>query len=276
MSRPDGRASRAQPRMHPRHRFVLFEEIAADVDAMEDELVTRGMSRASARAAAIRRLYPGPEAVRALEVDRVPYRRFADRFGGRRIALAERVGLALVAATMGAGLAASLGRADAIGGSPFSWAVVVVISLLVAHTIRVAIGLWVKQDMDARRRRTAWRTQCGLILLAVCIGGTGAAIEAYRAAAYLEVTPGWQVAFAALGDVLTLTALALGAIVIGLSGWMALTPSLRAYELFEIRLRTLFSPAGPRPVADPGPGSDPIPIGPRLRSSTPQRREMSR
>ena len=90
MSRPE-RGAEARDlrriRVHPRTRLVLLEEIAADVDALEDELAARGIPRGQARAAAIARMYPGPEAARELEVDHAAYRRFAERIGGDRLAI---------------------------------------------------------------------------------------------------------------------------------------------------------------------------------------------
>lgn len=237
-------------RIHPRKRFALLEEIAADVDAMEDALAGRGLPRGRARAVAIDRLYPGPAVVRELESDEVAYRRWAERFGGGTVELTERIGLALVAVLTLVALAIGLARLDAFrSGGAYVWGSIAVISLLMTNTLRVAFGLWVRQDMDAAARRRAWRIQVGLVLVATSIGGLGAAVESYVAAGSLAVRPEWGIGFALMRDVMLLAGLSLGAIVIGLVGWLALTPSLRSYDAFDRRIACAFMPLAPRLVS---------------------------
>ena len=248
-SRVDPTGSLGGLRIHPRKRFALLEEIAADIDAMEDELAARGFPRGRARAAAIDRLYPGLAVVRELEAEEVAYRRLADRFGAEPVVFTERIGLGLVAMLTLVALAIGLARLDAFrSGGAFVWGSIVVISALVTNTLRVAFGLWVRQDMDAAARRRAWRIQVGLVLVATSIGGLGAAVESYVAAGSLAVRPEWGIGFALMRDVMLLAGLSLGAIVIGLSGWLALTPSLRSYDAFERRIAAAFGPVGPRLV----------------------------
>jgi len=236
--------------MHPRKRFALLEEIAADVDAMEDELAARGLPRGRARAAAIDRLYPGPAVVRELESETVAYRRLAERFGGDTVVLAERIGLALVAMLTLIVIAIALARLDVFRrGDVFVWANIVVISVLVTNTLRAAFGLWVRQDLDAVARRRAWRLQVGLVLVATSLAGLGAAVEAYAAAGSLAARPEWATGFALVREVMLLTSLGLGAIVIGLVGWLALTPSLRSYDAFERRIAGTFVALTPRLVS---------------------------
>ncbi|MFV1988478.1 MAG: hypothetical protein ACC682_14450 [Gemmatimonadota bacterium] len=246
-------------RVHPRKRLAILEEIAADVDAMEDELAARGIPRGVARAAAIDRLSPGPAVVRELEVDQVPYRRLTDRFGGGAVELAERLGLACIVILTMVAVALGLVRLDAFrNGGAFVWGTLAAIALLVTNTLRVAWGLWVRQDMVATDRRQAWRIQVGLVLVAISIGGLGAVSEAYLAAGRMVVRADWATAFALVRDVMLLLSLGLGAGVIGLVGWLALTPSLRSYDAFERRIAALFIPLGPRLVrgaGEPNPSS---------------------
>ena len=120
---------------------------------MEDELAARGIPRGQARAAAIARLYPGPEAARELEVDHAAYRRFAERVGGARLARLERWGLGAVGVLSMAALALGPGRLDVLRtAGPFLWGTILAISLLIANTVRVAFCLWVRQDMTATAR----------------------------------------------------------------------------------------------------------------------------
>jgi hypothetical protein len=257
MRRPEG--DRPAPgagelRVHPRKRLVLLEEIAADVDAMEDELAARGVPRGQARAAAIGRLYPGPEAARELELEQVAYRRLAARYGGGTLERAERLGLALIATLTTAAFAFPLGRLDVVrGGNVFVLGPTAAVALLVWNTLRVAFGLWVRQDMRARERRAAWRIQIGLVLVAASASGVGVAFEAYATAGRLAAAPDWVAGFGLLRDAMVLAALGLGAVVIGLTGWLALTPSLYAHDAFERRLTSLFAPldlTGPRMVRE--------------------------
>jgi len=236
-------------RLHPRKRLVLLEELIADLDALEDELASRGIPRGAARAAAIRRLVPGPAAVRELEAAGAAYRRLA---GGAReafVRVAERVAIAGVSAftLVALGLAvARLGLHGWAGG--FAWAMVGAIAVIVANTVAVAVGLWVREDLRAADRRTAWHVQLGLILVAVSLGGLGATVLAYEAAGRIAASPDVPVAFGLIRDVSLLASLGTGAAIIGLSGWLALTPSLRSYDLFERRIAAVFVPAGPRLV----------------------------
>jgi hypothetical protein len=241
-------------RMHPRKRLALMEEIAADVDALEDELASRGVPRERARAAAMNRLFPDPAVVRELETDAVAYHRLAARIGGSRLVLAERVGLAAVALLTLITLARGLAQMDGFrSGGAFLWATIGMIALLVANTLRVAVGLWARQDMGAAERRQAWRVQVGLVLVAISVSALGSASEAYLGALRMEVGAGSLAGFALARDVLILVAMGLGATVIGLVGWLALTPSLRSYESFERRIATVFVAPGPRLVREPAP-----------------------
>lgn len=280
MSRPE-RATHdiRHIRVHPRTRLALLEEIAADVDALEDELVARGLSRAHARAAAVGRLYPGAEAARELEVDYAPYRRFAERVGGDRLARLERVALGLVGILTMATLALTLGRLETLrGAGPFLWGAIAATSLLVANTVRVAFCLWVRQDIRAAERRAARRVQMGLVLLVGSLCLAGAAAEAYGAAGRLEASPDWATGFAMLRDVMVLLALGLGAVVIGLTGWQAVTPSLYRFESFEQRVASVFVAPGPRPFGEsrPHPDSPPLPSDHTDGSSKTPKLEMLR
>jgi hypothetical protein len=273
MSRPERAADDVRHiRVHPRTRLALLEEIAADVDALEDELVARGLTRAHARAAAVGCLYPGPEAARELEVDHAAYRRFAERVGGDRLARLERAALGLVGILTMAGLAVTLGRLETLrGAGPFLWGAIAATSLLVANTVRVAFCLWVRQDMRAAERRTARRVQMGLVLLIGSLCVAGSAAEAYDAAGRLEASPDWATGFAMLRDIMALLALGLGAVVIGLTGWQAVTPSLYRYESLEQRVANVFVASGPRRFGERRPhlGSPPLPSEHTDGSKTP-------
>jgi hypothetical protein len=184
----------------------------------------------------------------------VAYRRLAARYGGGTLERAERLGLALIATLTTAAFAFPLVRLDVVrGGNVFVLGPTAAVALLVWNTLRVAFGLWVRQDMRARERRAAWRIQIGLVLVAASASGVGVAFEAYATAGRLAAAPDWVAGFGLLRDAMVLAALGLGAVVIGLTGWLALTPSLYAHDAFERRLTSLFAPldlTGPRMVRE--------------------------
>jgi hypothetical protein len=236
-------------RLHPRKRLVLLEELRADLDALEDELTARGLPRSRARAAAAMRLLPDPQAARALEHEAALYHRLARGRGGTVLQKAERVAIGLVAALVAVALAVAMAGLELTGSAAlFALAMITLISLIVANTLRVAWGLWVRQDLRAADRRAAWRVQLGLILVGISIGGLGAVVLAYGATGRLVSSADVSTAFTLVRDVALLASLGLGAAVIGLLGWLALTPSLRSYDLFERRIAAVFVPPGPRLV----------------------------
>lgn len=230
-------------RIHPRRRFQLLEEISADVDALEESLVARGISRDRARAAALDRMLPDAGVARELEEGRVAYRRLEARFGADRLVIAERAGLAAIAGLTLIPLVTGLVRLDAFrAAGPFVWALVVTVAAIVANTGRLAFGLWVRQDLTAAARRRAWRLQVGLVLVAVSVAGAGVGLVAWNAADLLAADPDPITGWAMVGDVMGLASLGLGAVALGLIGWIVLTPSLRSYDTFERRIAALFAP----------------------------------
>lgn len=233
-------------RLHPRKRLVLLEELLADLDALEDELAARGLPRRQAREAAARRVLPSAETARELEAEAAAYPRLADEAGARVLRVAERAAIGLVAALIAVAL--GLGLAGLEPGGPatgFAWAMAAAIALIVANTVRVAVAMWVRQDLRADGRREAGRIQLGLVLMAVSLSGLGGAVVAYAAAGDFAAGASPPAPLALVRDVALLVSLGLGAALIGRLGWLALTPSFRSYETFERRIAALFLPPGP-------------------------------
>ena len=230
-------------RIHPRRRFEILEEISADVDSLEETLASRGVPRGRARAAALERLLPDDRVVRQLEEGAVPYRRLEARLGTARLHAAERLALAAIASLTVVGVLIGLIRLDAFRtGGGFVWALAAIVAAIAANTGRLAYGLWVRQDVSAADRRRAWRLQVGLVLVAISVAGTGVGIAAWTATGALATEPDLVTAWRLVRDVMAFASLGLGAVALGLTGWIALTPSLRSYDVFERRIAALFAP----------------------------------
>ncbi|MDX1395486.1 MAG: hypothetical protein R3195_13950 [Gemmatimonadota bacterium] len=241
----EGRGLARVLRIHPRRRFEILEEISADVDSLEETLASRGVPRGRARAAALERLLPDDRVARQLEEGAVPYRRLEARLGTARLRAAERLALAAIASLTIVALLIGLVRLDAFRtGGGFVWALAAIVAAIAANTVRLAYGLWVRQDVSAAVRRRAWRLQMGLVLIAISVAGTGVGIAAWTAAGALAAEPDVVTGWRLVREVMSLASFGLGAVSLGLIGWIALTPSLRSYDTFERRIAALFAPPG--------------------------------
>lgn len=235
----------ARLRLHPGRRLEIVEELAADLEALEDELVARGVPRREARVAALRRLLPDSDAISALEATHGPDRARATPIEWLR--RWERVAvLGLTAALIG-WLAAS-----AAGGglrvSPVFVAVeLALVGLMFANWATAGLKVLLGDDLRRDERRRFGRRQTGLIVAAFAAAALGTAVEAYALTALgIPAPPGPAVVWSAVARVASTAALGLAAPVIGLLAWLSLTPRFIRYERIEARIRRLFRARGPR------------------------------
>lgn len=233
----------ADLRVHPRRRLAVVEELAADLEALEDELVARGLERGKAREAARRRLVPGAAAISALEATHGPDRsRAAPVVWLRRWERLAVLALTLsLTAWLGLGALRGLGR-----GNAFVWIELALVALLIANWAAAALELWVGEDLRRHERRRYERRHAGLIVAAFAAGALGTAVEAYALIELATPAPPPSPVWGAVGRVTSTAALGLAAPVLGLLAWLSLTPRLIRYERIEGRIRRLFVPRSPR------------------------------
>lgn len=235
----------ARLRLHPGRRLEIVEELAADLEALEDELVARGLPRAEAREAARRRLLPDTDAISALERTHGPDRpRPAPVEWLRRW---ERVAVLGLTAVLVGWLAAS-----AVGGgirvSPLFVAVELgLVGLMVANWATAGLRVLLGEDVRRDERHRFGRRQTGLIVAAFAAAALGTAVEAYALTAVATPTPpGPAVVWSAVGRIASTAALGLAGPIVGLLAWLSLTPRFIRYERIEARIRRLFRARGPR------------------------------
>ncbi|MCG8467290.1 MAG: hypothetical protein MJB57_03660 [Gemmatimonadetes bacterium] len=236
-------------RVTPRRRLELLEEVRADAEALEAELVRRGRGRGPARDAAIRQVVPEGEALASLEAQHAPVlRRWAEASGwGDRL---ERVAISAVAVTVGAfAIWAFHWPAELETRALLAWSQALVVALLAANWTQCAVRLWVMGDLREAERRALWRRQIGLVVAGVALGALGAAWEVHAALgdAWSRAVAGDPTAAPLVwGYVKRATAsgmLGLVAATFGLFGWLALTPRLITDEVIERRIARLFTRA---------------------------------
>ena len=240
-------------RLAPRHRLDLVEEVDADVRAMLAEMERRGCSPAEARREAIRRLVPAGEAMQRLEERHAPPLRRWLRADGRGDRVA-RCGIGAAALLGGAvGLVATIRPGWSGTAMVLSWALVIVFALLVANLARVASRLWLHGDLRARQRRRLWARQAGLIVTAVALGTLGAAWEGYLVLTNTEqVGSSALLAWETAGTMAQFAATGLAAAILGLFGWLSISPRLISDEEIERRIADFFARPGPNRHWTPG------------------------
>jgi len=233
----------ADLRAHPRRRLAVVEELAADLEALEDELVARGLERGKAREAARRRLVPDAEAISALEATHGP-----DRSRAAPIVWLRRwERLAVLALTLSLTAWLGLGALRGIGrGNAFVWIELALVGLLIANWAAAALELWVGEDLRRAERRRYERRHAGLLVAAFAAGALGTAVEAYALIELATPTAPLSLVWGAVGRVTSTAALGLAAPVLGLLAWLSLTPRLIRYERIEARIRRLFLARSPR------------------------------
>ena len=235
-------------RAPPRRRLELLEEVGADAEALEGELMRRGSRPILARDAALRRLVPDRDALRDLEAQHAsPLQRWIQSMG--RAERIERLGIGAAALVAGAAAWLVVRAPGSLGAaSPLAWVQIVVFALLAANWIQAAFGLWVDGDVRPYRRRTLWRRQVGLMVFAVALGAFGTAWEAYAAMDALEADAATALtAWATARRAVFFAALGVGAATFGLFGWVSLLPRLITDEAIERRISAFFRRSGPRP-----------------------------
>lgn len=235
----------AELRARPDRRLEVVEELAADLEALEDELVARGLERVRARAEAVRRLVPDADALSALEAAHG-----AERPRAAPIAWLRRWERAavLVLTTV---LMAWLALAAAGGGirpGPVGWAELGLLGLMTANWAAAGLKLLLGEDLRRDERRSYARRQAGLIVTAFAVGALGTAREAYALIELAAPAPPPAVVWGAVGRVASTAALGLAAPVLGLLAWLSLTPRLIRYERIEARIRHFFRTRSPRPA----------------------------
>lgn len=236
----------ARLRLHPGRRLEIVKELAADLEALEEELVARGIRRGEARRAAVRRLLPDAEVISALEATHRPE--------GLRAAPVQwlRRWERAVALVLTLGLVIWLALSAAAGGmirtaNPFVWVELGLLALMIANWAVAGAKLLLGEDLRRDERRRRGRRQAGLIVAAFAVAALGAALETYALiGGAAAAPPAMAEIWSAVGRITSTAAFALAAPVVGLLAWLTLTPRLIRYERIEARIRRLFRARGPR------------------------------
>ena len=242
-------------RVAPRHRLDLVKEVDADVLALQAELERRGYGAAEARRVAVARLMPGAEVIRQLEARHAPplgRRLLASGWMDRAVAVGAGAAAAF-AGIVGVFATADLGGAGA--SAALRWLLVFVAALMAANLGRAAVRLWVQGDLRQEERQLLWARQAGLIVAAVALGALGAAWEGYLALGANLGAPGpvslsQAAAWEAIGTVAGVAVSGLGVAVLGLFGWLLVTPRLLTDEECERRIDAFFAQSRPRLTPD--------------------------
>jgi len=245
--RPEHPLERLEREMQakPRRRLELLEEVDADAQALQSELVRRGRRPRQAREDALQRLVPEGEALTLLEFQHAPVLGRWAREAGRTERV-EGVAIAIVAVLAGLAAAMVVRSPGPLGAtSILAWPQVVVVALLAANWARAVIQLWVRGDLRPRLRLLLWRRQIGLMVAAVALGALGAAWEGYMAIGALDPDTSSSVEiWRAVRRIVSFAGLGLAAATFGLFGWLSLTPRLITDEMIERRISHFFSRTG--------------------------------
>lgn len=170
-------------------RTRLLRELAVDLDAMSERLVSEGVPVEQARMRAAEILVPGEPALAALEHIHAPrYKSVTRALGPERLRRVERVALALSTVGLVAVETSALLRLDLLADpSPFLWPVLALGALVLVALVAKAFDLWVKQDHRAPQRGLA--TIAALTVTLLVTGAGGALLDTYALLGALEASP---------------------------------------------------------------------------------------
>lgn len=221
---------------HPvRARLLL--ELAADLEGLESELVSAGLSPEEARERAIRTLVPSPDAVRQLyELHRPLYRRFVDRFSDPLRHRVERTGLAVVSAAL---LSVAFLRLVGTGlldrPAPLLIPVLALSVALVALSVWKLFALYVAREHDLESlNRGLWLLPVGAALAATLALG-GVTLDLYAVAGRLSSDLSGQAAklLGWLRRDMGLLSVGLLTTLLGLGMWLLISAGVAAVEQAE-------------------------------------------
>ncbi len=217
-----------------RRHLDLVDELESDLEGMQLELQSSGISPLRARQAALEWLVPNRESLAQLEDQHArPHREFG---------WAARCLTAVAAIGVGGGLwFAGLVSFGPSSSSPSTWVQVAITLLLGANLTGTAWHLWIRRSDTAAARHRSLVRHFGLVTIAVTLGGLGTCWEAYYSLGTVLAQQGSPVeVWGVLGESLSHATLGLGAAIFGLLGWLALTPRLIGDEAIERRIAMAF------------------------------------
>lgn len=216
-------------------RVRIVRELAADLEALRDGFMARGVPEPEASRRALEAVLPGPDALRALERVHAPrYRRLVARLDPERLHRIERRTLAVATAGVVVAQTGALVRLDLLADpSPFLWPVLASGAVLFAVVAATVFRLWI--EGDHREPDRGLGTILALAGVTLAVGGGGAVIDLYHLAAALEAEPHragpmvlrWVVRDGVLLSVALLLALAGGLAWLLITQWLGLVSGAR-------------------------------------------------
>ncbi len=170
-------------------RLRLLEELAFDLEELEQRFVDEGMAPSDARARALEALVPDPATLATLDRLHAPmYRRLTSHLREARLRLLERVVLAVAGLGVLVAESALLFRTPLLADpSPFLWPTLFLGAVLAAGVLARGFGLWIRGDRDPRSAGNR-----GILVLAglpLVAAAGGALVDLYVLAGTLELEP---------------------------------------------------------------------------------------